>query len=64
MAEKRYTTKKQTGTQSAYIYRIISENSGGFVTVMPTETKKGKQVTGIRRVELTAHIHVDDLQEV
>lgn len=62
---KLYTTKEQHGTQSAYIYRIISENGNGTVTVMPTTTKKdNKPVTGLRRAELTMNIHMSELDEV
>jgi hypothetical protein len=62
--DKLYTTKEQHGTKSAYIYRIVADNGKGMVTAMPSITKKNRQpVTGLRRVELTTHFHVDDLQE-
>jgi len=58
-----YTTKDESGTKAAYIYKIIAENGNGIVTIIPTETKKEhKPVTGLRRVELIAHVHINDLK--
>lgn len=65
LENKLYITKEQYGTKSAYIYRIIADNGNGTVTAMPSMTKKNRQpVTGLRRVELTTHFHIDDLVEV
>ena len=57
-----YITKNENGEKSAYIYKIIAENGNGIVTIIPTETKKHKPVTGLRRAQLTANIHISDLK--
>ena len=64
LEDKRYITKQQHGTQSAYVYRVIAQNNNGVVTLIPTMTRKTLvAVTGLRRVELTIHAHIDDLIE-
>ena len=61
---KSFITKDESGTRSAYVYRIVAENGNGIVTIMPTMTRKTLvPVTGLRRVELTTHVHIDDLIE-
>ena len=62
MNDTLFTTKNESGTKSAYIYKIIAENGNGIVTIIPTEMKKHKPVTGLRRVELIAHVHINDLK--
>ena len=64
LEDKRYITKEQHGTQSAYVYRIIAQNGNGTVTAIPTMTRKTLvAVTGLRRAELTINIHMNELIE-